>query len=67
MPELRDLITGSTPEEVDASIEAMKSRTEQIIADLRKQQQPTAEGGFNIGPHRWANGATAAVRDVDTG
>lgn len=34
LPELRDFITGSTPEEVDQSIEAMKQRTEQIVANF---------------------------------
>ena len=33
MPELRDFITGSSPQEIDASIEAIKARTE---ADLRQ-------------------------------
>jgi hypothetical protein len=34
LPELRDLITGDTPTAVDASIEVMKARSEQIFANL---------------------------------
>jgi len=44
MPELRDLIMGSTPEEVDAAIEEMKRRTATIVdnfqATLTQQRQP---------------------------
>lgn len=34
LPELRDLITGDNPAAVDASIEVMKARTEQIFANM---------------------------------
>jgi DNA repair exonuclease SbcCD ATPase subunit len=39
-PELRDLVGGSSPEEVDASIEEMKARSEQIYANLQAAMQP---------------------------
>jgi hypothetical protein len=35
LPELRDLISGDTPESIDASIEVMKARTEQIFANMQ--------------------------------
>jgi len=38
LPELRDLISGITPEAVDASIEVMKARTEQIFANMQAAQ-----------------------------
>ena len=40
LPELRDLITGDNPAAVDASIEVMKARTEQIFANLSAANQP---------------------------
>lgn len=39
LPELRDLVTGDTPEAVDASIEVMKARTAQIFANMAAAQQ----------------------------
>lgn len=39
-PELRDLVQGNTPEEVDQSIEALKLRTEAIYANMQAAQQP---------------------------
>jgi hypothetical protein len=41
LPELRDLITGETPESIDASIEVMKARTEQIFANMQAANQIT--------------------------
>lgn len=40
LPELRDLITGDNPAAVDASIEVMKARTEQIFANLATNAPP---------------------------
>lgn len=42
MPELRDFITGSNAAEIDASIEAIKARTEAIVANMlmSQAQQP---------------------------
>jgi hypothetical protein len=41
LPELRDLITGDSVPAIDASIEVMKSRTEQIFANMQAvQPQP---------------------------
>jgi hypothetical protein len=40
LPELREFIGGSSFEEVDASIEAMKARTESIITNMVAAQQP---------------------------
>jgi hypothetical protein len=40
LPELRDLIQGDSPEAVDASIEVMKARTEQIFANLAAANPP---------------------------
>jgi len=34
LPELRDLITGDNPAAIDASIEVLKARTEQIFANM---------------------------------
>jgi len=39
LPELRDLISGDTPESIDASIEVMKARTEQIFANMSAANQ----------------------------
>jgi DNA repair exonuclease SbcCD ATPase subunit len=39
-PELRDLVQGSTPEEVDQAIEEMKQRSEMIFQNLQAAQQP---------------------------
>ncbi|MFH9731863.1 hypothetical protein [Streptomyces sp. NPDC017260] len=38
-PELRDLVTGNTPEEVDQSIEMLKSKTDQIFQSMQTAQQ----------------------------
>ena len=40
LPELRDLIRGNTPEEVDASIEEMKQRSEMIFNNMAAAAQP---------------------------
>lgn len=43
LPELRDLVGGNTPAEIDASIEEMKARTNAIIGNVAgvvSQQQP---------------------------
>jgi hypothetical protein len=40
IPELRDLIRGDTPEEVDRSIEEMKLRSESIIGNMRAAMEP---------------------------
>jgi hypothetical protein len=40
LPELRDFITGATPEEVDASIETMKQRTASVLANLVAAEPP---------------------------
>jgi len=40
LPELRDFITGSTPEEVDASIEVMKARTASVVANFAAAEPP---------------------------
>jgi hypothetical protein len=40
MPELREFVAGDTFEQVDASIEAMKARTESIINNMAAAQQP---------------------------
>jgi hypothetical protein len=40
LPELREFIGGDTFEEVDSSIEAMKTRTESIINNMVAAQQP---------------------------
>lgn len=38
-PELRDLVTGNTPEEVDQSIEMLKAKTDQIFQSVQSAQQ----------------------------
>ena len=40
LPELRDLIGGDTPEQIDASIEEMKARSEAIFANMRAAAEP---------------------------
>lgn len=40
LPELRDFIVGSTPDEIDASIEAMRARTEAIVANFVAAEPP---------------------------
>lgn len=40
LPELRDLVRGDTPEEVDQSIEEMKARSEAIFQNMAAAQQP---------------------------
>jgi hypothetical protein len=40
IPELRDLVGGDTPEQVDASIEEMKARSEAIFTNMQQQMQP---------------------------
>jgi hypothetical protein len=44
LPELRDLVKGNTPNEIDASIEEMKARTDAIMGNVAgvvsQQQQP---------------------------
>jgi hypothetical protein len=40
LPELRDLITGDSAEAIDASIEVMKARTEQIFANMAAANPP---------------------------
>ena len=40
VPELRDLVRGDTPEEIDASIEEMKARSESIFANMRAAIEP---------------------------
>lgn len=42
LPELREFITGNTPDEIDASIEAMKLRTESIFQNLAAAEPPQA-------------------------
>lgn len=39
-PELRDLVQGSTPDEVDRSIQEMKERSELIFQNMQAAQQP---------------------------
>lgn len=39
MPELRDIIRGNTPDEIDASIELAKSKTEAIMGQFQQRQQ----------------------------
>lgn len=40
LPELRDLVGGDNPAAIDASIESMKARTEQIFANTLAQSTP---------------------------
>jgi hypothetical protein len=40
MPELRDLVWGDTPQDIDASIEEMKNRTASIVGNMTQQFQP---------------------------
>jgi hypothetical protein len=39
LPELRDLISGDSPAAIDASIDVMKARTEQIFANMQAANQ----------------------------
>lgn len=40
IPELREFVGGDTPEAIDMSIEAMKARTDAIVANFTAQQPP---------------------------
>lgn len=40
LPELRDFIQGTTPDEIDASIETMKARTSSVLANLVASEPP---------------------------
>ena len=40
LPELRDFVGGNTPEEIDASIEAIKARTAMIVQNFVSAEQP---------------------------
>jgi len=40
MPELRDMVTGDNPAAIDASIEVLKARTEQIFANMAAVTPP---------------------------
>jgi hypothetical protein len=40
LPELRDFIQGSTPEEIDQSIEVMKERTASVLANFAAAEPP---------------------------
>lgn len=42
LPELRDLVSGESPEAIDASIATMKARTEQIFANMAAANQAPA-------------------------
>lgn len=50
MPELRDLVTGSTPQEIDASIESIKLRTEAIVSNMLSQTQQLPRGAAPTAP-----------------
>jgi len=53
LPELRDLVSGDNPAAVDASIEVMKARTEQIFANMAAVQQsyiPAPRGAAPTSP-----------------
>ncbi len=39
MPELRDMVSGNTQEEIDASIESLKDRTARILGEVQQFQQ----------------------------
>jgi hypothetical protein len=73
LPELRDLIQGSSPEEVDQAIEIMKQRTMAIVANV--QQAVTAQrmpirgaaptGAPSIGPmEQQSTTETLTVEDI---
>jgi len=57
LPELRDLITGDTVQAVDASIEVMKARTEQIFTNLQAANQ-------NVQPFQQPRGAAPTAPPV---
>lgn len=53
MPELRDLIRGNTPEEIDISIEEMKQRTNAILGNINavtSQQTPVYRSAAPTAP-----------------
>jgi hypothetical protein len=63
-PELLDFIGGSTQEEVDASIEVVKSKTAAIVEGMRQAQLAQRAGMPGVSP---SGGATAVVPGIDTG
>jgi hypothetical protein len=63
-PELMDFIGGNTKEEVDASIEVVKSKTAAIVEGMRQAQIAQRAGMPGVSP---SGGATAVVPGLDTG
>ncbi|WP_409238366.1 hypothetical protein [Streptomyces sp. PA5.6] len=66
-PELHDMVRGSTREEIDASVAAMKAKSAAIVQSLqaaqtqaRAQMQGTQPTGYGIGP----GGAMADTRQL---
>lgn len=55
-PELQDLIDGDSPEAVEASIERMKTKTEQIVANLRGAQTRQRAAMPGVAPSAGTNG-----------
>ena len=50
LPELRDLIGGDSVEQIDASIEEMKARSEAIFANMAAASSPSPSGGQRCPP-----------------
>lgn len=63
-PELLDFIDGTTKEEVDASIERVKTKTAAIVEGMRQAQQQQRAGMPGVAP---SGGATALTPGIDTG
>lgn len=49
IPELRDLVQGNTPEEIDASISALKERSGSILQNVAQQAQAVRQNARGVG------------------
>jgi hypothetical protein len=76
LPELIDLVTGSSPEEIEASIESLKQRTASIVGNVaaatqatRQQMQGTSVTAPPVGPQDIQSGqvqiSTEDIRQMD--
>jgi hypothetical protein len=57
-PELIDLVSGNTPDEIEASIATMRAKTEAIAASMRDFQVQRRAGMPGVAPSAGTNGVT---------
>jgi hypothetical protein len=64
-PELIDFIGGNTPEEIEASIEVVKSKTAQIVENMRQAGIRQRQGMPGVAPAAGTNGITQLDQPTD--